>query len=166
MTSTDIEVAVARYLNPRTNLIVPNISWGLDLHECDLLVVTKSGCAWEIEIKVSKYDLIKDKSKPHKHDSHKIKYLYFAIPESLLEHKEHIPERAGIIVVYKKDLTTRCETVRQPQSHSNYKFTDSERYAVARLGSMRIWDLKYGQMNLRADLERCRKELKPKEVLA
>lgn len=59
----DIEVAVATYLNVRTNLIVPNISWGMFLHECDLLVLTPAGFAWEIEIKTTKADLIKDQKK-------------------------------------------------------------------------------------------------------
>ena len=45
------------FFNYRANLIVPNISWGLGLHECDLLVLTSSGYATEIEIKVSKADL-------------------------------------------------------------------------------------------------------------
>ena len=136
----DIEIAVATYLNVRTNLIVPNISWGLFLHECDLLVITPAGYAWEIEIKVTKADLIKDKEKRHGHRNRKIKDLYFAMPDYLEPHIEHVPERAGIILVNKN---LRCKTLRRPKSKKTpYRFSQKERYKVARLGSMRIWGLK------------------------
>ena len=94
-----MELVLSSYFNSRTNLIVPNVSWGLNLHECDLLIVTPAGYAWEVEIKTTKYDLIRDGEKIHKHGSKKIKYLYFAIPEYLLEWQDHIPVRAGILVV-------------------------------------------------------------------
>jgi len=136
----DIETAVANYFNIRTNLIVPNISWGMFLHECDLLVVTPAGFAWEIEIKVTRADLIKDKDKHHGHYNRKIKDLYFAIPDYLEYCIEYIPDRAGIIIVNER---LRCKTVRRPILNKNpYKFSIEERYKVARLGSMRIWGLK------------------------
>ena len=136
----DIEIAVANYINPRVNLIVPNISWGMSLHECDLLVITKAGYAWEIEIKVTKADLINDIKKRHGHHSPKIKNLYFAIPDYLTPYIERIPDRAGVLIVNKRH---RCKEIRRPKSNKNaYKFSDKERYNVARLGSMRIWGLK------------------------
>ena len=95
----DIELAVSGYLNPRQNLIVPNVHWGLGIHECDLLVITQAGYAWEIEIKVSKADLIKDGKKRHGHIDFRIKELWFAIPKYLEPHIEHVPKHAGIIVV-------------------------------------------------------------------
>ena len=138
--ASDIEIAVAEYLNVRTNLIVPNISWGMFLHECDLLVLTPAGFAWEVEIKISRADLIKDKEKRHGHHNNKIKSLYFAIPDYLEYCIEHIPERAGVISVNDK---LRCKTLRRPISvKCPYRFTMQERYKVARLGSMRIWGLK------------------------
>lgn len=153
----DIEIAVAMYLNPRVNLIVPNIGWGMFIHECDLLVITKHGYATEIEIKTSRADLIKDKNKGHNHENRRVKCLYFAIPDYLLLYQEHIPERAGIIVVDSKHeffLNYKigrinfcpemlCETIREPKSNKTpYKFKDKEMYNVARLGAMRIWGLK------------------------
>jgi len=140
MNCIEIEVAVAEYFNPRTNLIVPNVSWGMFLHECDLLVLTPSGYAYEIEIKTSKQDLIKDLDKPHKHDSKKIKKLYFAIPSKLIDCLSYIPERAGVIIV--NEETRRCKKIREGKVWNNYKFSDSDRYMLARLGSMRIWGLK------------------------
>ena len=63
ITTTEMEVALAHYLNMRVNLIVPNISWGMFIHECDLLVITPAGYMWEVEIKVSKQDLSRDSKK-------------------------------------------------------------------------------------------------------
>lgn len=160
--TVDIELAVASYLGLYMNLIVPNVR-GIGLHECDLLVVSNAGYAWEVEIKISKADLIKDKEKKHGHSSSKIKYLYFAIPDYLLDCLEHIPERAGIISVNSKsllellynerNLSSRdlmylmgercCKTIRKPIGCKKpYKFSEAERFKVAMLGSMRIWGLK------------------------
>jgi len=140
MKAIDIEIAVANYFNIRQNLIVPNISWGLFIHECDLLVITKAGYAWEVEIKVSRSDLIKDKEKRHGHFDKRIKDLYFAMPEAMEKDIEHVPERAGIILVNDR---LRCKTLRKPQSNKNaIPFTDKEKFQVARLGALRIWGLK------------------------
>lgn len=100
MNTKEVELAVVNYFGARKNLIVPNVSWGFKgLHyEADLVVISKSGYAIEIEIKVSRADLIKDKKKWHSHDCKKFKKLYFAIPKKLLKDIEHIPEKAGILV--------------------------------------------------------------------
>ena len=82
LTAKDIEISVAKYMDPRVNLIVPNASWGLGLHECDLLVISKAGYASEVEIKVSKADLLRDREKRHGHASDRIKALWFALPEA------------------------------------------------------------------------------------
>ena len=164
MTTIEMEYYVARYFNWRKNLIVPNISWGLFKHECDLLILTKSGYATEIEIKISKNDLKKDFNKKHRHidkdwygnECDKIKYLYYALPginliedghevghaleNKFLDCENLIPEQAGLLLVgeggyvYKK---------REAKSKSDYKFTEQERFNIARLGTMRIWNLKY-----------------------
>lgn len=143
-----MEVALANHINPRANLIVPNVHWGLFIHECDILVITKAGYAWEVEIKVTKADLLNDKKKKHGHKDHRIKNLYFAIPHYLKEHIDHIPERAGIIIVNERK---RCKVVRKPKSNKNpYKFSEKERYQVARLGAMRMWTLKRNIIRLSA----------------
>ena len=148
----DIEIAVARYFNTRVNLIVPNISRGMGLHECDLLIITKNNYAYEVEIKVSLSDLKKDVEKQHNHGmtvpkvfeglipvNDKIRELYFAIPNYLLKYQHYIPEQAGIITV---EEGGRCETIREAKIKSEYRFTDDEKFNVARLGTMRIWSLK------------------------
>lgn len=63
MTTLEMEIALMRELNIRKNIIVPNVSFGMyfkgygALHECDLLCLSKSGYATEIEIKIIKSDL-------------------------------------------------------------------------------------------------------------
>lgn len=47
-----LQIACARYFNPRKNVIVPNVSWGMALHECDILVMTPAGVAYEVECKI------------------------------------------------------------------------------------------------------------------
>jgi hypothetical protein len=139
----DVELSVVRFFNPRINLIVPNVWWAFFNHECDLIVVTKSGYAYEVEIKVSKSDLIADKKKRwgHYDRENRIKGLYFAIPDRLYEScLEHIPTRAGIITVSEKGQV-RIE--RKPEMNKSAKqWPEKDRYHLARLGSMRIWGLK------------------------
>jgi hypothetical protein len=142
-----MEIALMNYFNVRLNLVVPNVFWGMFTYEMDLLVVTKSGYAYEVEIKTSKADLIKDKGKPHHHDCSKISRLYFAIPESLVPHIEHIPEHAGILVVKNVEYGPSgyyqsVDELRGPKSKYSYQFTAEEKYKIARLGTMRILGLK------------------------
>src|SRR5262245_35861210 len=99
MTALEIETIIAYKFGVRRNIIVPNVSWGLGLHECDILIVSQSGYATEVEIKISKYDLKKDLVKGHGHANDKIKYLVFAIPEKIEQHIDLIPAEAGIIVI-------------------------------------------------------------------
>lgn len=146
LTTVEMEWRVAAYFNYRQNIIVPNISWGAGLHECDLLIVTKRGIVTEVEIKVSRSDLKADAKKRHKHKNEKIKDLYFAIPDYMRDCIELIPEHAGIILVsrnYDRGDSIYCKTIREPVSNRNYiKMTDKEVLNIARLGTMRIWSLK------------------------
>lgn len=145
--TVDIEIAVASYFDYRKNLIVPNVSWGLGLHECDLLVLSKAGYLTEIEIKVSKYDLIADRKKRHEHKTHKVKYLYFAVPHYLIEEGlKYIPENAGLIAVAKSRVRPGQYVVwvkKEARANSySYCVGEKERLKMARLGTMRIWGLK------------------------
>lgn len=149
----DMEIAVANFFNFRRNLIVPNVSWGLGLHECDLLILTPAGYAWEVEIKVSKQDLKKDLLKRHGHNHKKIKYLYFAIPKELEDCMGYIPKRAGIILVERRSLylrgpfALRCKKIRSPKQNSDYKWSEQERYKLACLGNMRVWRIKQSMVS-------------------
>lgn len=148
LTTPEMECALANYFNYRTNLIVPNVHWGMNMHECDLLMVSKAGYCTEIEIKISKADLRVDANKRHGHRSNRIKYLYFAVPVELEEAAlEFAPERAGIITVKPqlriKGYGPTCRRVREPIVNSHtLPMNDADRYKVARLGALRIWNLK------------------------
>lgn len=151
MKSLDIEIAVMKYIGTRANLIVPNVSYGMDLHECDILSLSKSGYATEVEIKVSYSDLLKDKGKWHGHHDKKIAQLFFAVPE-LLEGRalNVIPERAGLFVARKEyEGLIEIVQVRACQRNENaVKWTDEERCKLARLGTLRILKLKKMIKNL------------------
>jgi hypothetical protein len=145
ITTLEIEVKVASHFNYRQNIIVPNVSWGVNLHECDLLIIRKSGYGIEVEIKVTKSDLKADAKKPHEHTDRmdRLSELYFAIPDYMKNCVEYIPERAGILLVSKHDGYFGLSMLRSPQINKNRrKFTDSEMLKVAHLGTMRIWNLK------------------------
>lgn len=142
LTATDMEILVAQFLNPRINLIVPNVSWGMGIHECDLLCVTKNRYLWEVEIKISKADLIRDKRKYHGHYDKRVKRLYFAIPDYLEKHIEHIPERAGIIIADTRYERLRCRLLRSATENGRHQINEAEYIKLMHLGAMRIWGLK------------------------
>jgi hypothetical protein len=150
VTARDIEVAVSNHFDYRRNLIVPNVSSGLGIHECDLLILSDAGYATEVEIKISRGDLLRDKAKDHGHHSDIIKAFWFAVPEALSDYAlARIPEEAGLLAV--RDCADaqvsysrhRVHVVRPAviRQHSR-AFTSAERYQLARLGLMRYWTLR------------------------
>ena len=153
LTTLEMEIALAKFFNPRTNLIIPNVSWGMFNHECDLIVVGKSGLIREIEIKISKVDLIKDKEKRHKHKDKAISRLYFAIPEKLLSYIEHIPSHAGILSVSRFRKYYRTKIIRPAKTIGKYKVSDQDRLQLMRLSNLRIWGLKEKIIKLKKEKE-------------
>ncbi len=160
ITTPEMECALANWLNYRANLIVPNVYWGMTgFHECDLLVVSKAGYLTEIEIKVTKSDLRADKKKWHGHRSLRIKRLFFALPDYLEHCVDLVPERAGIILVRPEGNVPgvypyhpRCRATRPAQRNKDAgKISEADRYKIARLGALRIW-------NLKRQLAWCRKQ--------
>ena len=135
----EMELALAKHFNYRMHTVITNVSWGFNIHECDVLVLSASGYLTEIEIKTSKADLIKDKEKKHQHISSKIKALYFAIPEGNREWIEHIPERAGVIEVVSR---YRCRVVRKPVLNKVDPLPEHEQQKLLRLAYLRTWTLK------------------------
>jgi len=148
-TLIEMEVAVSNLYDVRKYIIVPNISWGLGVHECDLLILNQNNNAIEVEIKRSKADLKKDIDKKHLHKSKLIKYLYFAIPEQLIESVNLIPDHAGIIIVtgfrYKPNfkLGYKATISRKAKINPEHRsLSVAEVLNFSRLGCMRIWNLK------------------------
>ena len=150
ITTSEMEIALSTWLDYRANLIVPNVYWGMNVHECDLLVVSRAGYLTEIEIKVSRANLKADAKKWHGHESDQIKRLFFALPDYLEHCIDMVPERAGIILVrpmQQKDIdagwSPRCREIRPAKRNpAATKISDADRYKIARLGALRIWRLK------------------------
>jgi hypothetical protein len=148
----DIEIEVIKGFNPRQNIIVTNVSWGIvnakykALHECDVLILSGSGYATEVEIKVSKADLLKDGEKKHHHNHNLIRRFYYAVPKELEQVAlETIPDHAGLIIITKISDARRNRLTWVKQCKPNkeaVKWTDNQRMQLARLGTMRILGLK------------------------
>lgn len=143
LNASDVEIQVARLFNYRANLIVPNVSWGLQLrHECDLLIVSPALWATEVEIKVTASDIRADLKKEHRHLSNKIRRLYFAVPDYLTDCLD-IPQDSGLISVDSHDHPWHTKIVRRPRFNKlARKLTEDEYTKLAELGTMRIWSLK------------------------
>ena len=154
-TCPEIEAAVVKYFDPRRCCIVPNVWWGLNLnHECDLFVLTKTGYAYEVEIKTSKSDIKADLKKAkiagnydkYWHDSKKIHKLYFAIPAKLENCIDLIPNRAGILIVGTTGTIVKLREAKlNPDAR---KLNEKEILKLAHLGTMRIWTLKAALLSL------------------
>lgn len=153
MTSTDIEVALIRYYDPQKNFIIPNVSWGWGIHECDLLVVNKNRFCYEIEIKVSMSDLKKDLIKPHQHKDkqNRLKYLWFAMPEEMIKSgaDTFIPAGAGIFMaklIPAKTMSGYRVEVEVYRNASQIKdcrpITDKEYGELGRLAMLRMCNMK------------------------
>ena len=151
MTAEEIMLALIRKrFNLMSYLVVPNVWYGFSLnHECDLLAISKSGYATEIEIKISVADVKKDLDKKHNHKDEKIKYLWFAMPDKIYEKSlQYIPERAGILTLSKRDDTYFGDGYIQvfekrtaiAEKYTN-KITDVELKNLQRLMAMRYWSL-------------------------
>ena len=165
----DMEIAISRKFGIRNNIIVPNVSWGFSwMHECDLFLIKKSGYAVEIEIKRSVSDLKADFKKGHNHvdKKHRICEMYYAIPVELLEKCEPlIPVDAGIITVNPINTRYYATIHRKAIKIKNCrKLTTEEQLAVARLGTLRMWNSKEKAMNLEKEILYLKNKLKDYEA--
>ena len=135
-------VSLARFFDVQLNWVVPNVSYGMNIHdgEIDLLVVTKAQYAMEVEVKISRSDIRQDLNKRHCHKSSRLKCTYFAIPESLILSVDLIPSDFGIITVTEFGL---CKYHRKAKvNKSAKKLTSDELIKLGKLTMMRLWNLK------------------------
>lgn len=156
MNTHELEQAVVNMLqttHKRKAVIIPNAYWGVGIyHECDLLCIVPGKknkdetSVIEIELKVSKADLLKDLKKEHGHRSDNIKYIYYAVPEDLVPIvQEKFPEHCGIITAKKnRNGYVSADYVRRPKANPN--FTENKHplyyYNLARLLSLRLFTVK------------------------
>lgn len=167
----EIEIALAKsdHFNYVKNIIAFNVNGiGESLyigHECDMLVLSKSGYLTEIEIKRSWEDFIADFKKKHSHEGNGIiKYFYYCIPECMLERAYDKLEELKIeytgVITYDEDLEITLHGHRwiSPDGSYSYHFTIQNPYRklfleeqlqVARFGAMRAILLKEKIINSR-----------------
>lgn len=167
MTTLEMQISVMNHFDIRRNLIVDNVTDMslLVAFETDILVLSGSGYATGIEIKVSKGDLKNDlKKKQWKYlddfkagkSYHEIyfgafKKFYYAVPEKLQEAAlKQIPEWCGLLVC---ERYPKLEEVRSPKLLFNNKWSDKERYQLARLGTMRIYRNKINLLSSRKSIQ-------------
>lgn len=138
-------------------IVVPNVyfGWGLD-YEADLIAVSTSGYATEVEIKTTASDLRKDQLKwksvfetkrwrrsPKILDS-RIKNFYYAFPKELLPvalEPGVVPDWAGLITIYHRGLhqDLRAEIHRPAKKLDCRRCSSEEIFKLLRLGVMRYW---------------------------
>jgi len=141
ISTLEMECAIMNYFGVRQNIVVPNVFWSFFIHEVDILSLSLSNYATEVEIKVSKSDLLADAKKKHNHESTLIKYLYFAVPDYLAEFAlEHIPKRAGLFSVSRS--VTGYRTLDAEKNDIARKWSEKQVYDLLRVGVMRILGLK------------------------
>jgi len=160
VTSSDIEIALSHHLDWFQNVMVCNVHGCVEgiSHECDLLVLRRSGWAIEVEIKVSKADIRADLKKKHAHESDFLKELWFAVPGELAENP-HIPERAGIIGVYECKRFGKpghgCKVVRKAQRNKDArKFSNKQTAQLRRACYYRMWHMKHQVHDLNREYKR------------
>lgn len=136
----------------RSNIIVPNVSWGMGInYEADLIVVTKAGYATEYEIKRSYSDFVADFAKDE--DAHKAPWVYkfyYVIPLGIKEKVEVFLQNTGLM----DDTPAILFYDETPKFFSNgscayrkggRKMFLEEQLKLAKLGTMRYWDLRKEQ---------------------
>lgn len=149
-TLTEIEIALCNTdrFNFVKNIVAFNVNgMGKSLpihHECDMLVLSKSGYLTEIEIKRSWNDFLAEFRKRHSHKSDLIKYFFYCIPKCLeervrLELKKREVAYSGIIT-YNEELRITINDCVEMKPYR--KLSMKEQLQVARYGAMRSVMLK------------------------
>lgn len=148
MTEAIIQKALARFYDPRKNIIVPNVSWSFFNHEVDLLVISKAGYGTEIEIKVSMADLKKDFSKK-KHTKVRPKLLsrlFYCVPTAMVDAaKQIVPEQFGIMEYYVPSGQERgfIRVIRGAKKEKTCEvWSQKDQYLILRNLSIKFWNRK------------------------
>ena len=146
------EIQLALYYsgiwNKRQDIFVPNLSWGLLNHEADLVILTKSGYLTEVEIKRSWEDFKADFKKEHEHKDEHVYYLHYCVPESIkdkvisfLEERYRYKLTRPSVLCYTEGGEIKITPGGWPNNGGRRLFLE-EQLTIARLGCMRIWNLK------------------------
>ena len=159
MKAIDIQKAMARTIDLRVKLLVPNVSWGLvSWGECDLLAMSGSGYLTEYEIKVSAADIKREWRKKRWVSGGRrlaafntlIKEYYMVVPQKLEQVAiDNMPDFVGggiIVADYQPPEYMRRHQNPGPRWVRNAtinkdarKLNAEERFQLARLGTLRYW---------------------------
>lgn len=148
--------------NKRTDVMLPNLSWGLLNHEADFVIVSKSGYLTEIEIKRSYADLKADFKKDVFHRDERIYRFMYCLPLSIREkalalfdeNYGKIAELYGhnpdykytqqffpYIIWYEENGHLSVEPKKLDSRSGARRLFLEERETIGRLASIRYWDL-------------------------
>lgn len=148
LTVDEIQIALRNsgIWNKRQDIFIPNLSWGMLNYEADLVIITKSGYLTEVEIKRSWADFKADFKKGHEHDDPRVYHFYYCVPESICERvAEFLQEKYGagrpsVLCVSEEGNIRHYDG---GISHrGGRKLFLEEQLTAARLGCMRVWNLK------------------------
>ena len=137
--------------NKRSDMFVPNLSWGLLNHEADLVIVNKTGYLTEVEIKRSWEDFKADFKKKHTHNDERVYRFYYCVPVSILDKvKEFLlkvvkedksRKNPSALISYTEDGRVKIEDFGISYKEGARKLFLEECLTVARLGVLRYWNL-------------------------
>ncbi len=139
--------------NQRSDIMVPNVSWGLLPYEADFVDINRNGYMTEVEIKRSFEDFKKDFNKSHSHDDERVYYFYYCVPEAIYdkviefldEKYESKPNYLKPAVLYYDEKleihnTGYGSVCAMHKNGVRYrKLFLEEQLTVARLGTLRYW---------------------------
>lgn len=159
LTIDEIELAIVNsgLFNKRNDIIVPNVSWGLLNHEADMVVMTKSGYLTEIEIKRSWEDFKADFKKDHQHDDERVDKLYYCVPLSIKERvADYLTENEipfTRLLYFSEEGKIYTHNTGGKFYTGGRKLFLEEQLTIARLGCMRVWNLKQKLVDIMHDNE-------------
>lgn len=105
--------------------------------ESDLITITRSNSIWEFEVKIRKYDYLKDFDKSEKHNALNTmsdltaipNRFWYVCPEDMIA-QEDMPNYAGLMYVCKSGMNKYLRTIKKaPQLH-NERNLDWEKIAM------------------------------------
>lgn len=114
-------------------------------YESDLMCLSKSGVLHEVEIKISKSDLIKDKSKNEcAHNGPLTSYVWFAVPADILEKvQSDVAPEFGLVTVRSNDVPEKLRyytrVIRRPVKRTVPGLSVDQREQFLRIGVARMW---------------------------
>jgi hypothetical protein len=147
LTVEQIQVALynSTLFNKRQDIMIPNLSYGLLDYEADFVSISKSGYLTEVEIKRSFEDFKADFKKKHNHNDFHVYYFYYCIPESIFNKvNKYLQENQSTkaILTYDENGFIFNKHIGFSRNYNGRKLFIEEQLKVARLGCLRMWNLK------------------------